>query len=482
MIDDRPIHPVILSGGSGTRLWPVSRKEYPKQLLALLGDHTVLQNTIARFSDPALFTAPIVVANGHHRFLIAEQLRAAGAEPQAIILEEVARNTGPAAAVAALYAVRQDPDAVLLLSPADHVVSNVAALRHAVSQAAEAARLGHLVTFGVVPSRAETGYGYIRQGSRLDDCRDVHAVAAFTEKPDKETAQAYLSSGEYLWNSGMVVTKASVLLAEFEKWEPEIVAAADMAVRSAEKDLDFIRLGTGAMEACPSISIDYSVLERTAKAAVVPVDAGWSDIGSWQTLWEIDDKDDRENVCRGPVHLEESSGCYIRSDDNRLLAGIGLEDLVVVATKDATLVAPRARAGEIGRVVEHLRAEGRPEADVPPIVSRPWGMYEDLVDGAQFRVKRIVVKPGGRLSLQYHHHRSEHWVVVSGTAHVTRDTESAVLKANESIYIPIGASHRLENRSDEPLVLIEVQCGDYLGEDDIVRLEDVYGRVHEAAK
>jgi mannose-1-phosphate guanylyltransferase/mannose-1-phosphate guanylyltransferase/mannose-6-phosphate isomerase len=473
------IHPVILSGGSGTRLWPLSRQSYPKQLIALLGENSLLQDTILRVGDPDRFTPPLVVANNEHRFLIAEQLRTIGRDPAAIVLEPTARNTAPAAAVAALIVERDDPGGVMALFPADHAIQDVAAMRRALELAGRAAADGRLVTFGIKPSRPETGYGYIRAGEPLADAAGVAAVAAFVEKPDAETAAAYLASGDYLWNGGIFVMSARGFLDELERLQPQVLAAARAALEAARRDFDYLRLDEAAFAEAPSISIDYAVMELTDRAAVVPVDCGWSDVGAWQALWELTPKDEAANVTHGKVRLKDTRNSYFRAEDGHLLVGVGVEDVIVVTTKDATLVTSRAEAPRVGELVKAMAADGHPETNLPPVVYRPWGSYEDLAEGERFRVKRIVVRPGEALSLQFHRHRSEHWVVVDGVADVTCGEERTEVYPNQSVYIPKGTHHRLENKQTVPLVLVEVQCGDYVGEDDIVRLDDVYGRTGE---
>jgi mannose-1-phosphate guanylyltransferase/mannose-1-phosphate guanylyltransferase/mannose-6-phosphate isomerase len=470
------IYPVILSGGSGTRLWPLSRQTYPKQLIALLGEKTLLQETVLRVAGQQDFAAPLVIANNEHRFLIAEQLRAIDCPAKGIVLEPAARNTAPAAALAAEMLVREDPEAIMALMPADHVIADTDALRTALQRAAVAAAGGRLVTFGIAPSRPETGYGYIRLGTALAEAPGVNEVGAFVEKPDLATAERYLADGDYLWNSGIFVMPAAGLLEEMERLQPDVVRAACGALDAARTDVDYLRLDEASFALSPSISIDYAVMEHTRRAAVVPVDCGWNDVGAWHALWELDDKDPAGNVAKGSVRLDGARNSYFRSEDEHLLVGVGVEDMVVVSTKNATLVTTRAQAPNVGQIVKMMAAEGRTETELPPTVYRPWGHYEDLVEGDGFRVKRIVVNPGGRLSMQYHHHRSEHWVVVDGQATVTCADKRSIVYPNQSVYIPKGATHRLENATERPLILIEVQCGDYVGEDDIVRLDDVYGR------
>ncbi len=469
------LQPVILSGGAGTRLWPLSRGNFPKQFADLVGGESLFRRTLTRVADPARFAPPLVVCNLEHRFLVAEQLREAGVEPAAILLEPCARNTAPAAALAALVAVETEPDAVIALLPADHLIEEVEAMAALLARAEAAARQGYLVTFGIVPERPETGYGYIRQGAPLPDAPG-QAVAAFVEKPDAATAETYLAAGDYLWNSGMFVAGAAQLLAEMRRHCPEVVRAAERALAGAERDLTFSRLDAEAFAAAPSISLDYAVMERTERAAVIPAEVGWQDLGAWPALWTAAEKDAAGNVVRGEAELNDVSGSYLRADDGRLIAAIGLRDMVVVSTQDAVFVAPRARAADVGGLAKTLAADGRPEASDPPVVHRPWGSYQTLVEAPGFKVKRIVVAPGGALSLQYHEQRSEHWVVVSGAAEVTVGDEVCVLAQDQSTYVPQGTRHRLRNRGADPLVMIEVQCGAYLGEDDIVRLADNYGR------
>ena len=466
--------PVILSGGSGTRLWPVSRESFPKQLWPLVSDHSMLQETALRAVGEA-FAPPLVVCNQEHRFLIAEQLRSVGIEGAQIVLEPMGRNSAPAITVAALIAAEQDPGAVLWMMAADAAISDTARLHEALGLAVAAARAGRIVLFGMHPRRAETAYGYIEVGEPLQDVPGVRAVARFVEKPDAASAAELAASGRHLWNSGMFVFTAQTLLAELELHAPDVLAAARRAVEGRIQDLDFIRLDADAFAACPSISLDYAVAERTDRAAVVPADLGWSDVGSWDALWEQTPKDSQGNAAIGDVLLENASGCYARSD-GILTAVVGLQNVVVVVTEDAVLAMHRDQAQDVKRVVDRLKAAKRHEAVAHNRSYRPWGFYESLIQGDRFQVKRIVVNPGQMLSLQKHYHRAEHWVVVHGVALVTRDDEQIMVRENESIYMPLGCVHRMENPGRIPLTLIEVQSGSYLGEDDIVRLEDTYGR------
>ena len=469
--------PVILSGGSGTRLWPLSRELYPKQLLPLVGKRTMLQETAQRLAGLPDLAGPVVVCNESHRFMVAEQLRETGAGAQAILLEPVGRNTAPAVAVAALVALEKaraagELEPVLLVLPADHVIRNVPAFQGAVSAGLDAAQAGKLVTFGVVPDRPETGYGYIR---RAQDVGPAYPVQQFVEKPDVATAEQYVASGEYYWNSGMFMFRASAYLAELKRHAPAMLAACETAVSAAQHDLDFTRLPRDEFSACPSDSIDYAVMEKTALAVVVPLDAGWSDVGSWSALQDALPTDGQGNVIAGDVLTEGTTGCYLHST-SRLIGAVGLKDHVVVETKDAVLVAPRDRVQDVKLLVNQLKAQGRYETSLHREVFRPWGSYDSVDNGDRFQVKRLVVKPGASMSLQLHHHRAEHWIVVSGTARITRGEEVFLLGENESTYIPMGAKHRIENPGKVELHIIEVQSGSYLGEDDIVRFEDIYGR------
>ena len=469
------IHPVILSGGSGTRLWPMSRMLYPKQFLNLLGRDSLMQQTAARVAENGRFAPPLLVANEEHRFIIAEQLRESGITPRALLLEPVGRNTAPAACAAALELTREEPDPLMLVMPSDHAIGAPGAFFSAVDTAAGAARAGALVSFGITPERGETGYGYIRRGRPLEAVEGVFAVAEFVEKPGPEQAQAYVASGEYLWNSGIFLFPARLYLDELERLRPDMVEACRRAVAAAQRDNDFVRLAKEPFSACSGDSIDYAVMEHTRRAAVVPVSMGWSDVGSWDALWEMSGKDERGNSVHGNVVAEEARNCYLRSEA-ALVAAIGVEDLVVVATDDAVMVAPRDRTQEVKTLVARLVAERRAEVDTLPTVHRPWGSFKSLHNGHRVQVKHILVKPGGKLSLQMHHHRAEHWVVVQGTAKILRGKEEMILTEDQSTYIPLGTAHRLENPGKIPLHLIEVPSGSYLGEDDIVRLEDSYGR------
>jgi len=469
------IIPVILAGGSGTRLWPLSRKLYPKQLLPLLDDNTLVQNTLLRLQGMDEISDPVIICNEEHRFIIAEQMRSMGVTPAAIILEPVGRNTAPAVAVAALRVLVTDPEAVLLILPADHLISDPDHFHSAVRQAASYAGKDHLVTFGIVPTAPETGYGYIRQGQAMDGSGAARAIERFVEKPDLPTAETYVDSGQYFWNSGMFVFRAKTVLAELERFAPAIVKACRRALDDAGQDLDFLRLNKDAFAACPEDSVDYAVMEQTDKGVMIPLSCGWNDLGSWDALWQAGVKDEDGNVTKGDVVICDVRNSYLHAE-TRLLAAVGLENHIVVETSDAVLISPRDRVQEVKKIVDKLKAENRIEAVSHKKVFRPWGHYESIGDGARYQVKRISVTPGQVLSLQKHFHRAEHWVVVQGTALVTRDTEEILLRENESVYLPLGAVHRLANPGKIPLELIEVQVGSYLGEDDIIRFEDVYGR------
>lgn len=468
------IVPVILSGGSGTRLWPLSRELYPKQFLPLAEERTMLQATVGRLAGLAEVAASLVVCNEHHRFLVAEQLRSTGPLPAAILLEPVGRNTAPAVAVAALQALSEGQDPILLVLAADHIILDEEAFRHGVQVALPHAQAGQMVTFGIVPTAAETGYGYIR--AERGGAAEVFPVAEFVEKPDLDTARRYVASGDYFWNSGMFMFRASRYLEELEKFSPDIFVASRQSFAAAVRDLDFIRLDAAAFSACRSDSIDYAVMERTSRAVVVPLVAGWSDVGSWSALWEVGEKDAAGNVVQGDVIAIDCRNSYIKVS-SRLVAAIGLDEVVVVETSDAILVAHKDKVQEIKKVVEQLRGAARSESVIHRRAFRPWGSYECIDREERFQVKRITVNPGATLSLQLHHHRAEHWIVVTGTARITCGEKEFVLSENQSTYIPLGVIHRLENPGRIPLELIEVQSGSYLGEDDIVRLEDTYGRV-----
>jgi mannose-1-phosphate guanylyltransferase / mannose-6-phosphate isomerase len=471
------IVPVILSGGSGTRLWPLSRSTYPKQFLAIGGGRSLLQEAALRASGDG-FAPPLAVSNEEQRFLIAHHLLEAGLQPTRVLLEPTARNTAPAAAAAALFLTSGGEDPLMLIVPADHVIRDVAAFRSAVKLGAEHARTGALVTFGIRPDRPHTGYGYIEAGrSETGDPHDgaAHAVERFVEKPDAATAQHYVESGRHFWNSGIFLFRAGAFLRELEAFAPEIVASCRAAVERGSLDGSFFRLDAGAFERAPGLSIDYAVMEKTRSAVVVPVDMGWSDVGSWSALWELAEKDPSGNVAEGDVVLHDVADAYLRSE-GPLVAGIGISGLVVVASEDAVLVAPKDRAEEVRTIVERLKSAGRTEQDTHRLVHRPWGSYRTISLGNRYQVKEIIVKPGASLSLQMHHHRAEHWVVVEGTAAVQRDEETMLLNENQSVFIPLGTRHRLSNPGKLNLRLIEVQSGAYLGEDDIVRFEDKYGR------
>jgi len=469
------VYPVILSGGSGTRLWPLSRSVLPKQLLPLVSGNTMLQDTVLRVNGWPDMQPPLIVCGNEHRFLVAEQMRQIGVEPSGILLEPEGRNTAPAVAVAALYLQAVDPDALMLVLPADHVIQDVASFQRAVALAAAPAEAGALVTFGIVPTRPETGYGYIRRGSALDGNAQAYMVEEFVEKPDLAKAAQFIDDGRYSWNSGMFMFRASAYLGELRRWQPAMADSCEKAMASAYKDMTFCRLDEAAYAKCPSDSIDYAVMERTALAVVVPADIGWSDVGSWSALSDVQPPDENGNVIRGDVYAEGVKNSLVRAE-NRFVAVIGMENVIVVETKDAVLITCKEEVQRVKNVVDYLKKNNRCEHLNHTKVYRPWGSYEPIDAGGRFQVKRITVNPGEKLSLQMHHHRAEHWVVVTGTARVTNGEDVRLLTENESIYIPIGNTHRLENPGMVPLHLIEVQSGSYLGEDDIVRFDDVYKR------
>jgi mannose-1-phosphate guanylyltransferase/mannose-6-phosphate isomerase len=466
--------PLILSGGSGTRLWPVSRRNLPKQFLSLTGSDTLFQQTLKRAGRLSDVGAPIVVASEDHRFLAAEQLQELGIHGASILLEPVARNTAPAIAVGAMRAMERSPEALVLVLPADHLIGDDGSFFEAAAKARPLAEQDWLVTFGIQPDRPETGFGYIKRGPTLDQYG--FKVDRFVEKPQYDVAEEYVRSGQFDWNSGMFLFKASRFLEELGIHAPAMLDAAQAAYQQANVDLDFVRLAAGPFAASPSDSIDYAVMEKTDRAAVVPVSCGWSDIGSWDALWLAADKDEQGNHAEGDVIAIGTRNSLIRSHDRHLVATVGLDDVVVVTTPDATLVARRDASQDVKHVVEQLKAAGRTEHDLHRVVRRPWGMYDSLESGDRFQVKRIVVKPGAALSLQMHHHRAEHWIVVKGVAEVTCDDRVFLLAENQSTYLPLGSRHRLRNPGKVPVELIEVQSGSYLGEDDIVRFDDVYGR------
>lgn len=465
------IYPVVMAGGTGSRLWPMSREIYPKQFLNLAADQTLLQGTLERLRG--LDTEdPLLICNETHRFLAAEQLREIGLLKHNIILEPVGRNTAPAIALAAQTALKADKDALLLVLAADHAMTDASAFRSAVTKASPFADEGELITFGVVPTHAETGYGYIRRGAPAGE---LYNVAQFVEKPDRATAVDYVSSGEYYWNSGMFLFRADRYLNELQRYRPDIHEVCVSAMQDIQPDLNFIRVDAGMFEQCPSESIDYAVMEHTDRALVIPLDAGWNDVGSWSALWDLGEKDSRGNVCRGDVISQDSDNTYVLAE-NALVATVGVQDLIVVQTKDAVLVADKNCVQDVKEVVSELKKRERSEFKLHREVYRPWGKYDSIDGGHRYQVKRITVKPGEKLSVQMHHHRAEHWVVVSGTANVSIDDKMQILTENQSVYIPVGSVHALENPGRIPLELIEVQSGPYLGEDDIVRFEDRYGR------
>jgi mannose-1-phosphate guanylyltransferase/mannose-6-phosphate isomerase len=477
------IFPVVLSGGSGTRLWPLSRTMYPKQFIRFFNDQTssFLAATLERLPGDAGFARPIIICNNDHRFLVQEEVKRAGVNPGAIVLEPVARNTAPAAAIAALLVAREDAEGIVVLMPSDHVIKDDAGFVAAVGRAAEVARTGKLVLFGIAPASAHTGYGYIRRGAPLAGFPGAFAVDAFTEKPDQQTAAAYMAAGTYSWNSGIFVFTARTFLDELARLEPAILDVARNALADAHEDLGFLRLGREAFAKAPAISIDYAVMERTSSAAVLPIDIGWSDVGSWSSLWELSTRDADGNAVRGDAMLQDTTGTYVHSE-RALVATLGVKDLVIVDTPDALLVADRARAQEVSGIVARLKQAGRKEQAQHLRSYRPWGYFETLSLEPRFQVKLLHVKPGGVLSMQMHHHRSEHWVVVHGTAKVSIGGENKLVRENESVYIVATQWHRLENPGKTPLEIIEVQIGSYLGEDDIVRKDDVYNRAPDETR
>ena len=468
--------PVILSGGSGSRLWPLSRAQRPKQFLALTGDSSLFQQTLQRVCDiegHQSQISPIVVANTDHRFLVAEQCRDMAIKPMSLILEPVARNTAPAIAVAALAAMQNLDDPVMLVLPSDHTFSDVGAFHRAVSVGLKAAQNGSMVVFGITPTYPETGYGYVK--AKQADAHGVHAVDAFVEKPNEAVAKSYIDQGGYYWNSGMFMFKASVYLQELNLYRPEMVKACLRSWDESIRDLEFVRLNKEAFASSPSDSIDFAVMEKTKKAVVIPLDAGWSDVGAWSAVWEVQDRDHSGNSIKGDVLIESSSNSYVNAQ-SRMVAIVGMDNVVVVETSDAVLVMNKDKSQDVKKLVDQLKSNKRSEVDLHREVFRPWGSYDSIDHGQRFQVKRITVNPNAKLSVQMHHHRAEHWVVVSGTAQVRVGDKTQMITENQSVYIPVGEIHSLENPGKVPLHLIEVQTGSYLGEDDIVRFEDLYGR------
>lgn len=476
------LFPVILCGGTGSRLWPLSRESHPKQFLDLTQTgQSMLQMTVTRLNGLNTIAAPLAICNQEHRFLVAEQLQSIGSKSSGILLEPVARNTAPAVALAAFSALEQDPDALLLVLPADHCINDTVAFQAAITSASAAAALDYLVTFGIVPVASETGYGYIERGEKLNATSEAFAIERFIEKPDQATAECYIADPRFSWNSGMFLFRASQLLEQLQQHAPAIFDACQSAYQNAYHDLDFIRVDEQAFSACPSDSIDYAVMEKTDRGAMVPLDAGWSDVGSWSAIWDISNKDADGNVLVGDALIESSENSFIFSD-SRLVTAVGISDTVVIETADAVLVADKNRVQQVKSLVTSLKSQSRQEGALHKMVFRPWGSYESICESDRFQVKKIVVNPGQQLSLQMHHHRAEHWIVVKGTAEVTCEDKAAGhdkvfnLKEDQSTYIPLGHRHRLANPGKIPLELIEVQSGSYLGEDDIVRFDDDYGR------
>jgi len=468
------IIPVILSGGSGTRLWPLSRKQYPKQYLPLAGDNTMLQETILRLNGLDNLADPIIICNADHRFLVAEQCQQIGIKNPTILLEPVGRNTAPAIAAAALQSLRGSEDSTLLVLSADHVIQDVDAFHKAIDIASQQAQSGKLTTFGIVPTDANTGYGYIKSSEKNNN--GAYKVEEFVEKPDLKTAEVYLEQGSYLWNSGMFMFQAHAFIEELTTHSPNIVTSVNNAVNNAVQDLDFIRLEKQAFESSPSDSIDYALMEKSDNVVVVPLDAQWNDIGAWPALYDIGTKDSQGNVIKGDVVTQGTTNTYINAD-HHMVAAIGVDNLIIIDTPDVTFIATQDKAQEVKSIVESLEASGRCESSTHRKVYRPWGWYDSIESGEYFQVKRLHVKPSAKLSLQMHHKRAEHWVVVSGTATVTNGEQTFSLEKGESTYIPLGVTHGLENATNEPLEIIEVQSGTYLGEDDIIRFEDMYGRI-----
>lgn len=474
MTTDTPILPVLLAGGNGSRLWPLSRTLMPKQFIRLTGEQTMLQQTLARTRNLSA-TAPVVVCNNEHRFIVAEQAREANFELERIVLEPFGRNTAPAVALVAMAQRAKGEDPLLLVLPSDHLIDDTEKFVSLMKQGASVAEQGHLVTFGIVPSSPETGFGYIEAGQGLADNHNALHVSRFVEKPDRKTAEEFLAAGNFYWNSGMFMFHASVYLDELKQSRPDIYEVCEKAAAGLEQDVDFDRIPAEVFQACPDESIDYAVMEHTGKAAIVPFDTSWNDLGSWAALWEVEQKDDQHNVCVGDVVTHNSQNSYIRAE-SRLVAAVGMENVVIVETRDAVLVTHKDHVQDVKKIVQSIKGSDRNEHHAHVRVYRPWGDYESIDEGHRFQVKRITVKPGEKLSLQMHYHRAEHWVVVKGTAIVECNGKETLLTENQSTYIPIGATHRLTNPGKMPLELVEVQSGAYVGEDDIVRFEDTYGR------